>query len=67
MGYFRLGPEPSGKGIDLAQIIGIGNAAFAPRLERIFQRLNAGQFFDNEVRILAELVTLAEISRPVVG
>ena len=37
MGHFGLLPVPFGESIGLAQIIGIGDATFAPCIQRIFQ------------------------------
>ena len=67
MNDFGLSPVPFSEGIDRAQVVGIGDAAFATRAQRVFQRLHAGQVFDDEVRIAPELVTLIEVPRPVVG
>ena len=58
---------PLGKGVDRAQVVGIGDAAFAPGAERVFDRLHAGQVVDHEVRVAAELVAFVEVLRPVVG
>ena len=65
--HLGLFPEPRGERLDLAEIGGIGDLTLSSRLERIFQGLDAGQVLDDEVRILPELVALAQVPGPVVG
>ena len=51
MAYAGLRPEPFREGIYLAQIVGIGDAAFASRRQRVFQEIEAGQVLDDEIRV----------------
>ena len=67
VGHFGLHPVPLRKCIHGAQVVRIGNAAFASGLKRVFQCFHAGQVIDNEVRIAPKLVTLVKILRPVIG
>ena len=58
VGDFGLPSVPFGEGIDRAQIMGVGDTAFAPRAQRVFQGFHAGQVVDDEIRIAPKLVTL---------
>ena len=64
--HFRLGAVPFGESVDLAQIVGIGDAAVAARVEAVLQGFHAGEVLDDEVRITPELVALVQVSGPVV-
>ena len=66
MRHFRLGAVPFGESVDLAQIVGIGDAACTPGTQGVFQIFHAGQVLDDEVRVAPKLVTLIQILQPVV-
>ena len=65
--YLGLLPEPSGERIDGAQILGIGNAAFTPGVQRIFQPVQACQVLGDVVRITPELIAFIEVLCQVVA
>ena len=67
MRHFGLAPIPLRERLDLAQVGGIGDTAFAARVQRIFQRLHTGEILNNEVGIAPEFIALVEILGPVVG
>ena len=67
MSDLGLPPVPLGEFIDRVEVVGIGDAAFTPGIQRVFQRFHAGQVVDYEIGVAPELVTLIEVLRPVVG
>ena len=67
VGDVGLLPEPFGERIDRAQIFGIGNTAFAPSVQRIFQPVQARQVLGDVIRITPELVPFIEVLGQVVA
>ena len=57
-----LGAIPFGKGIYCLEVFGVGDAAVAPRIERIIEPVESRQILDNEVRVGSKCIAFVEIT-----
>ena len=49
--HLGLLPVPFCEGVDFFQVCGVGDAAFAPRFQRVFQEIETGQVLGDEIRV----------------